>query len=124
MKLAGKTALVTGGARGIGAAIAARLRLDMLEFGCGNWSAAPHLDLERMLGRMRGIVDRDEPGISQRLHRADIDRDIAQRRGEGAARRRNDAAQRHVMWRADQQDAVGPIIRVGEERKGLSRYWP
>ena len=30
-------------------AIAARLHLDMLEFGCGNWSAAPHLDLERML---------------------------------------------------------------------------
>jgi sugar phosphate isomerase/epimerase len=30
-------------------ATAARLRLDMLEFGCGNWSPAPHLDLERML---------------------------------------------------------------------------
>ena len=29
--------------------VAARLRLDMLEFGCGNWSSAPHLDLERML---------------------------------------------------------------------------
>ena len=30
-------------------ATAARLRLDMLEFGCGNWSSAPHLDLDRML---------------------------------------------------------------------------
>jgi sugar phosphate isomerase/epimerase len=30
-------------------ATAARLGLDMLEFGCGNWSSAPHLDLERML---------------------------------------------------------------------------
>src|SRR5256885_4774974 len=30
-------------------AIAARLELDMLEFGCGNWSSAPHLDLDRML---------------------------------------------------------------------------
>jgi sugar phosphate isomerase/epimerase len=29
--------------------VAARLRLDMLEFGCGNWSSAPHLDLDRML---------------------------------------------------------------------------
>ena len=28
---------------------AARLGIDMLEFGCGNWSSAPHLDLERML---------------------------------------------------------------------------
>jgi sugar phosphate isomerase/epimerase len=31
------------------AATAARLRLDALEFGCGNWSPAPHLDLDRML---------------------------------------------------------------------------
>jgi len=30
-------------------ATAVRLGLDMLEFGCGNWSSAPHLDLERML---------------------------------------------------------------------------
>ena len=30
-------------------ATAARLRLDMLEFGCGNWSSAPHLNLDRML---------------------------------------------------------------------------
>jgi sugar phosphate isomerase/epimerase len=29
--------------------VAARLRMDMLEFGCGNWSAAPHLELDRML---------------------------------------------------------------------------
>src|SRR5205809_7538478 len=28
---------------------AARLELDMLEFGCGNWSSAPHLKLDRML---------------------------------------------------------------------------
>jgi sugar phosphate isomerase/epimerase len=28
---------------------AARLELDMLEFGCGNWSSAPHLNLDRML---------------------------------------------------------------------------
>lgn len=28
---------------------AARLGLDMLEFGCGNWSSAPHLELDRML---------------------------------------------------------------------------
>lgn len=30
-------------------AVAARLRMDMLEFGCGNWSSAPHLALDRML---------------------------------------------------------------------------
>ncbi len=30
-------------------ATAARLGLDMLEFGCGNWSRAPHLELDRML---------------------------------------------------------------------------
>ena len=30
-------------------AVAARLEMDMLEFGCGNWSRAPHLDLDRML---------------------------------------------------------------------------
>src|ERR1700693_6301765 len=30
-------------------ATAATLKLDMLEFGCGNWSAAPHLKLDRML---------------------------------------------------------------------------
>src|SRR5437762_14012080 len=29
---------------------AVRLELDMLEFGCGNWSSAPHLDLDRTLG--------------------------------------------------------------------------
>ena len=29
--------------------VAARLELDMLEFGCGNWSAAPHVDLDGML---------------------------------------------------------------------------
>ena len=40
-------------------------------------------DLERVLGRMRGVVDSDEPGISQSLHCTDIDRDIAQWRGEG-----------------------------------------
>jgi hypothetical protein len=42
------------------------------------------LDLERVLGRMRGVVDSDKPGMSQRLDRADIDRDNSQRRGEGA----------------------------------------
>jgi hypothetical protein len=39
---------------------------------------------ERVLGRVRGVVDSDEPGISQSLHCTDIDRDISQRRGEGA----------------------------------------
>jgi len=29
--------------------VAARLKMDMLEFGCGNWSSAPHLNLDRML---------------------------------------------------------------------------
>ena len=28
---------------------AARLELDMLEFGCGNWSSAPHVNLDRMI---------------------------------------------------------------------------
>jgi len=28
---------------------AARLGMDMLEFACGNWSSAPHVDLDRML---------------------------------------------------------------------------
>jgi hypothetical protein len=41
-------------------------------------------DLQRVLGRMRGVVDSDDPGVSQRLHRADIDRDVSQRRVEGA----------------------------------------
>ena len=41
-------------------------------------------DLERVLGRVWGVVDSDEPGISQSLHCTDIDRDISQRRGEGA----------------------------------------
>lgn len=30
-------------------AVAARLEMDMLEFGCGNWSSAPHIQLDRML---------------------------------------------------------------------------
>jgi sugar phosphate isomerase/epimerase len=30
-------------------AIAARLEMDRLEFGCGNWSSAPHLKLDAML---------------------------------------------------------------------------
>ncbi len=30
-------------------AVAARLEMDMLEFGCGNWSAAPHVELDRLL---------------------------------------------------------------------------
>ena len=30
-------------------ATGARLELDMLEFGCGNWSSAPHLKLDQML---------------------------------------------------------------------------
>ena len=29
--------------------VASRLGMEMLEFGCGNWSNAPHLDLDRML---------------------------------------------------------------------------
>jgi sugar phosphate isomerase/epimerase len=29
--------------------VAARLGMDMLEFGCGNWSTAPHLQLDRLL---------------------------------------------------------------------------
>ena len=29
--------------------VAARLKMDMLEFGCGNWSSAPHLNLDEML---------------------------------------------------------------------------
>ena len=29
--------------------VAARLRMDALEFGCGNWSAAPHVALDRLL---------------------------------------------------------------------------
>jgi hypothetical protein len=42
------------------------------------------LNLERVLGRMRDVVDSDEAGISQRTDRVDIDHNIAQRRGEGA----------------------------------------
>jgi hypothetical protein len=30
-------------------AVAARLEMDMLEFGCGNWSTAPHIELDRLL---------------------------------------------------------------------------
>jgi len=30
-------------------AVAARLEMDMLEFGCGNWSSAPHIKLDHML---------------------------------------------------------------------------
>jgi len=30
-------------------AVAARLEMDMLEFGCGNWSPAPHIELDRLL---------------------------------------------------------------------------
>jgi sugar phosphate isomerase/epimerase len=30
-------------------AVAARLEMDALEFGCGNWSTAPHLKLDRLL---------------------------------------------------------------------------
>jgi hypothetical protein len=33
---------------------------------------------------MRGLVDSDKPGIPQKLHRTEIDRDISQWRGEGA----------------------------------------
>src|SRR5204862_6515341 len=29
--------------------VAASLDMDMLEFGCGNWSAAPHVQLDRLL---------------------------------------------------------------------------
>jgi sugar phosphate isomerase/epimerase len=29
--------------------VAARLEMDMLEFGCGNWSSAPHIELDRLL---------------------------------------------------------------------------
>lgn len=29
--------------------VAARLELDSLEFGCGNWSSAPHVDLSRLI---------------------------------------------------------------------------
>jgi len=28
---------------------AARMKMDMLEFACGNWSKAPHIELDRML---------------------------------------------------------------------------
>ncbi len=50
-------------------ATAARLRLDMLEFGCGNWSSAPHLDLDRMLES-----DTERRNFKARLadHRIDI----------------------------------------------------
>ncbi len=30
-------------------ATAARLKMDRLEFACGNWSKAPHVQLDRML---------------------------------------------------------------------------
>jgi len=50
-------------------ATAARLRLDMLEFGCGNWSSAPHLNLDRMLES-----DTERRNFKARLadHRIDI----------------------------------------------------
>lgn len=41
--------------------LSARLRLDTLEFGCGNWSSAPHLDRGALLadaGRRRDFLDR------------------------------------------------------------------
>ena len=40
---------------------AAGLGLGALEFGCGNWSSAPHLDLDALLqdeGQRRGLLDR------------------------------------------------------------------
>jgi sugar phosphate isomerase/epimerase len=48
--------------------VAARLKMDMLEFGCGNWSSAPHIDLDGML----------ESATARREFRAKLaDRDIA-----------------------------------------------
>jgi sugar phosphate isomerase/epimerase len=41
---------------------AARLELDMLEFGCGNWSSAPHLKLDPMLDS-----DRERRSFKARL---------------------------------------------------------
>jgi hypothetical protein len=40
-------------------------------------------NLKRVLGRMRGVVDSDNPGVAQRADRVDINHDIAQRRSEG-----------------------------------------
>ena len=51
-------------------ATAARLDMDRLEFACGNWSSAPHIDLDRMLEsesarrEFRARLDDHQIGIS------------------------------------------------------------
>jgi sugar phosphate isomerase/epimerase len=48
--------------------VAARLRMEQLEFACGNWSSAPHIDLERMVAsaaaRREFVAKLDDRGIS------------------------------------------------------------
>jgi sugar phosphate isomerase/epimerase len=48
-----KIGMITDSLGGLGfdemLGVSARLGLDMLEFACGNWSSAPHIDLARML---------------------------------------------------------------------------
>jgi sugar phosphate isomerase/epimerase len=48
--------------------VAARLEMDQLEFACGNWSSAPHIDLERMVAsaaaRREFVAKLDDRGIS------------------------------------------------------------
>src|SRR5438046_2116717 len=50
--------------------VAARLGMDMLEFGCGNWSTAPHLQLDRLL-------DHDAARRELRARLADHDIEIS-----------------------------------------------
>jgi len=49
--------------------VAARLEMDMLEFGCGNWSSAPHIDLDGMLDRLMEQTREDSTGQLTSLSR-------------------------------------------------------
>ncbi len=93
-------------------AVAARLEMDMLEFGCGNWSTAPHIKLDRLLASAPARRD-----FRARLAEHDIEISALNCSGNpihpGEAGRRHDEVTRKTIRLAAMLDVDRVVMMSG-----------
>ncbi len=108
----------------------ARLELDMLEFGCGNWSSAPHLDLDRMLesesARREFKARLDAHGIAiSALNCSGNPLHPGRRRTTSRRGHAQDDQAREPHGRGSRRDDVGLPRRAGDSHANwITTEWP
>ena len=77
-----------------------------------------------MLGRVRGIIDRNEQLLAESLDSRNVDGHIAKRGGEGPIRRCTKAKTWHEVRRADDDGALDPAIEPSDAAERACGHRP